>query len=160
VGTVTTDDAAAQARTWTANNGGPVVILDWEANGGNLANLINVVDAFKTAGVTVQLGYYPHWYWRQQGGGILVELTIYLVSSGYPDGSGFASAIYANSGANTGTGWTAYGGATPAAWQFTNQALIVGHTVDCNAYQGTDLRILFGTTPTTRTPRPDAPVAL
>ncbi|MBS9534060.1 hypothetical protein KIH27_10740 [Mycobacterium sp. M1] len=37
---VTTDDPATQARTWTANNGGPVAMLDWEANGGSLANLI------------------------------------------------------------------------------------------------------------------------
>lgn len=47
---VTTDDDAAQARTWTANNGGPVAMLDWEANGGDLANLTAVVDAFNTAG--------------------------------------------------------------------------------------------------------------
>jgi len=63
----------------------------------------------------------------------------------YPDGGGFASTIYADSGGNTGPGWAPYGGATPAAWQFTNQALIARHTVDCNAYQGADLRILFGT---------------
>jgi hypothetical protein len=157
---VTTDDAAAQTRTWTANNGGPVAMLDWEANGGDLANLTAVVDAFNTTGITVQLGYYPHWYWQQQGEGPLAGLTIYLVSSGYPDGSGYASTIYANSGSNTGTGWAPYGGATPAAWQFTNQARIAGNTVDCNAYQGTDLRALFGTTPTTRTPTPDAAVAL
>jgi hypothetical protein len=36
------------------NNGGPVAMLDWEANGGDLANLTAVVDAFNTAGVTVQ----------------------------------------------------------------------------------------------------------
>jgi hypothetical protein len=157
---VTTDDAAAQARTFTGNNGGPVAMLDWEANGGDLANLIAVVDGFNTAGITVQLGYYPHWYWQQQGGGTLAGLAIYLVSSGYPDGGGYASTIYANSGANTGTGWAPYGGATPVAWQFTDQARIVGQTVDCNAYQGTDLRVLFGTTPTARTPTPDAAVAL
>jgi hypothetical protein len=29
-------------------------MLDWEANGGDLANLTAVVDAFNTAGVTVQ----------------------------------------------------------------------------------------------------------
>lgn len=102
---VTTDDPASQAPTWLANNGGPIAMLDWEANGGDLANLIAVVDAFNTAGVTVQLGCYPHWYWQQQGGGTLAGLTISLVSSGYPDGSGYASTIYANStGSNTGTG--------------------------------------------------------
>jgi len=157
---VSTDDASAQTHTWAANNGGPVAMLDWEANGGDLANLTAVVDAFNAAGVTVQLGYYPHWYWQQQGGGTLAGLATYLVSSDYPDGGGYAFTIYADSGGNTGPGWAPYGGATPNAWQFTNQALIAGHTVDCNAYQGADLRILFGTTTPTRTPTPDAAVTL
>lgn len=156
---VTTDDAGAQANTWAANNGGPTAMLDWEANGGDLANLTAVVDAFNTAGVTVQLGYYPRWYWQQQGGGTLAGLATYLVSSGYPDGGGYASTIYTDSGGNTGAGWAPYGGATPAAWQFTNQAVIAGHTVDCNAYQGTDLRNLFGTNPT-RTPTPEEATTL
>jgi len=157
---VTTDNPTAQAHTWTANNGGPVAMLDWEANGGDLANLTAVVDAFNSAGVSAQLGYYPHWYWQQQGGGTLTGLATYLVSSGYPDGGGYAFTIYTNAGGNTGPGWAPYGGAIPAAWQFTDQALIAGHTVDCNAYQGADLRTLFGTTTPTRTPTPDAAVTL
>ncbi|MEY8018888.1 MULTISPECIES: GH25 family lysozyme [Mycobacterium] len=152
---VTTDDPASQVRTWHANNGGTRAMLDWEDNGGDLANLTAVVDAFNAAGIIVQLGYYPQWYWRQQGRGTLSGLADALVSSGYPDGSGYASTIYADSGGNTGEGWAPYGGVTPAAWQFTNSANIAGHTVDCNAYQGTDLRVLFDTTPTTRTPTPD-----
>lgn len=156
---VTTDDPGAQARTWVASHGGSVAMLDWEAGGGDLANLTAVVDAFNTAGVTVQLGYYPHWYWQQQGGGVLAGLATYLVSSGYPDGGGYASTIYADSGGNTGAGWAPYGGATPAAWQFTNQARIAGHAVDCNAYQGDNIRVLFGTT-LTRTPTPDRAATL
>ncbi len=132
-------------------------MLDWEANGGDLANLTAVVDAFNNAGVSVQLGYYPHWYWQQQGGGILTRLATYLISSGYPDGGGFASAIYANSGGNTGGGWTPYGGTAPTAWQFTDQARIAGHTVDCNAYLGADLRVLFGSIAPTRAPTHDSP---
>jgi len=54
----TTDDAASQARTWHGNNGGTLAMLDWEDNGGDLANLTAVVDAFNAAGITVQLGYY------------------------------------------------------------------------------------------------------
>ncbi len=156
---VTTDDPTAQAHTWAANNGGPVAMLDWEANGGNLANLA-AVDAFNISCVTVQLGYYPRWYWQQQGGGTLAGLATYLVSSGYPNGSGYASTIYTDSGGNTGIGWASYGGATPAAWQFTDQARIARHTVDCNAYQGTDLRVLFGTTAPSRRPTPDEAVTL
>jgi hypothetical protein len=142
---VTTDDPASQAHTWQGNNGGTRAMLDWEDNGGDLANLTSVVDAFNAAGVTVQLGYYPHWYWSQEGEGNLSHLARALVSSGYPDGSGYASTIYANSGGNSGEGWAAYGGATPAAWQFTNSADITGFTVDCNAYRGRDITVLFGT---------------
>ena len=119
-------------------------MLDWETNSGDLANLIAVVDAFNTAGITVQLGYYPQWYWSQQGGGDLSDLANALVSSGYPDGTGYASTIYTNAGGHTGSGWAPYGNTTPAAWQFTDRADIAGITVDCNAYLGTDLTALFG----------------
>jgi hypothetical protein len=37
-----------------------------------------------------------------------------------------------------------YGGATLGAWQCTDRA---GLTVDCNAYPGTDLTVLFGAAP-------------
>ncbi len=155
---VTTDDPASQAQTWLGNNGGARTMLDWENGGGNLANLTAVVNAFNNAGVAVQLGYYPQWYWHRQGGGSLVNLANALVSSAYPDGPGYASVIYENSGGSSGSGWLPYGGAAPAAWQFTNRALIAGITVDCNAYQGDDIRELFGvsaghgTTPTAPPP--------
>jgi hypothetical protein len=145
---VTTDDAASQARTWRANQGGSSAMLDWENNSGDLANLIAVVDAFNTAGITIQLGYYPQWYWNQQGGGDLSQLANALVASGYPDGNGYAWTIYTNSNGDTGAGWAPYGGATPGAWQFTDRADIAGLTVDCNAYLGTDLPVLFGVVPT------------
>ena len=144
---VTGDDAAAQARTWQGNGGGPLAMLDWEANGGTLSNLTAVVDAFNAAGISVQLGYYPRWYWSQQGGGNLAGLANELVSSGYPDGPGAASAVYATAGGNGAAGWAPYGGMTPAAWQFTDRAGVAGITVDCNAYRGDDLKVLFGTGP-------------
>jgi Glycosyl hydrolases family 25 len=145
---VTTDDPASQARTWLANHGGAEAMLDWETNSGNLTNLIAVVDAFNTAGITIQLGYYPQWYWNQQGGGDLSQLANNLVSSAYADGTGYAWTVYTNSGADIGSGWTPYGGATPAAWQYTDSAKIAGLNVDCNAYLGTDLTRLFGGTST------------
>jgi hypothetical protein len=144
---VTTDDPAAQAHTWLANQGGTDAMLDWETNSGDLTNLIAVVDAFNTAGITIQLGYYPRWYWNQQGGGDLSDLANALVSSGYPDGNGYAWTIYTNSNGDTGTGWAPYGGTTPAAWQYTDRADVAGLNVDCNAYLGTDLTVLFGMTP-------------
>lgn len=144
---VTTDDPASQAQTWLANHGGPSATLDWENNSGDLTNLIAVVDAFNTAGITIQLGYYPQWYWNQQGGGDLSDLTNNLVSSGYPHGTGYAWTIYTNSGGDAGQGWAPYGNTTPTAWQYTDRADVAGLNVDCNAYLGTDLTVLFGVTP-------------
>jgi hypothetical protein len=144
---VTTNDPASQAQTWLANNGGPSAMLDWETNSGDLTNLTAVVNAFNTAGITIQLGYYPQWYWNQHGGGNLSDLANALASSAYPDGTGYASTIYANSDGDTGTGWAPYGNTTPAAWQYTDHANIASHTVDCNAYPGNDLTALFGAAP-------------
>ena len=146
---VTADDAASQARTWLANQGGSLAMLDWEDNSGDLANLIAVVDAFNTAGITAQLGYYAQWYWSEQDGGDLAGLANALVSSAYPDGTGYASAIYSNAGGQAGQGWAPYGNATPAAWQFTDDANIGAVSVGCNAYLSTDIWVLFGSAPTT-----------
>lgn len=144
---VTVDDAAAQVRTWLGNHGGTSTMLDWEHNGGDLANLTAVVEAFNAAGITVQLGYYPRWYWSQEGGGDLSGLANALVSSAYPDGAGYAFTIYTRSGGNAGEGWAPYGNAAPAAWQFTDEASIGAIRADCNAYRGADLAVLFGVTP-------------
>ena len=144
---VTTDDPASQAQTWLGNNGGTQAMLDWEANGGDLANLISVVDAFNDAGVNIQLGYYPQWYWSQQGGGSLSNLADGMVSSAYAGGTGYASTLYTQSGGNSGDGWEPYGGVTPSAWQFTESANIDGYIVDCNAYLGSNIAVLFGTVP-------------
>lgn len=83
------------------------------------------------------------WYWSQHGGGDLSQLANALVASGYPDGTGYAWNIYTNTGGDTGTGWTPYGGATPGAWQFTDRADVAGLTVDCNAYRGGNICGLF-----------------
>jgi Glycosyl hydrolases family 25 len=147
---VTTNDPSSQAQTWQANNGGSVAMFDWEANSGDMSNFWAVANAFNAVGVTVQIGYCPQWYWNQVSGGDFSSLPA-LVSSGYPDGGGYASVIYANSGGDSGEGWASYGNATPAAWQFTDSANIAGFSVDCNAYRGTDITALFGTTPSPST---------
>jgi hypothetical protein len=143
---VTTDDPNTQVAVWNANNGGPNAMLDVEANSGDINNFWNVVNAFNNAGVNVSLAYVPHWYWQEIGSPDLSALAanqISLISSNYPDGSGYASTIYANAGGDSGAGWNPYGGATPAVTQFTDSADVAGITVDCNAYKGTNLDALF-----------------
>ncbi len=133
---VTEDDPAAQAAMWNANNGGPLAMFDFESNSGDMNNFWNVANAFNAAGVQVQEGYCPNWYWNSVGGGDLSKIP-FLISSAYPGGSGYASDIYNQAGGDAGEGWNSYGGATPLGWQFTDKALIAGLTVDCNAFRGT-----------------------
>jgi len=148
---VTTDDPGAQAATWNDNGGGPNAMFDWEANSGNLGNFWNVTNGFNAGGVNITLGYCPEWYWSEVGGGDLGELAanqIGLVSSAYPiSGANYASSIFASAGGDCGEGFTPYGGGTPAAWQFTDRAIIAGFSVDCNAFLGTpaELQQLFTT---------------
>ena len=144
---VSTNDPAAQTHTWLGNNGGSIAMLDWEANGGDLSNLTAVVDAFNAAGVTVQLGYYPQWYWSQQGGGNLSSLANALVSSHTRTALATPQRFTRTRVAIPARAWRLTGGATPAAWEFTNSADIAGFTVDCNAYQGNNITVLFGTAP-------------
>lgn len=142
---VTEDDPAEQAAAWNDNNGGPIAMFDFEANSGDMDNFWRVASAFNDAGVQVGQGYVPHWYWDSHGRGDLSQIP-FLISSAYPGGSGYASTIYNDGGGDDGSGWDAYGGATPKGWQFTDQALIAGLTVDCNAFKGSprDLQAALG----------------
>lgn len=145
---VTGDNAASQAQLYVNNGGSRNVMLDIEANSGDMNNVWNVVNAFNDKGINVQLVYLPKWYWGQIGSPDLSALAgnqILLVSSSYPGGSGFASSIYAAAGGDGGQGWASYGGCAPAAWQFSDKASIAGLNVDVNAFRGTDIGVLFGT---------------
>lgn len=134
---VTSNDGGSQAQTYLAAGGLPNAMFDWEANGGDLANYYAVATAFNTAGVNVGVGYCPRWYFDEVGGGDLSQAGA-IVSSAYPGGTGYASQIYEAAGGDEGSGWAPYGGVTPTCWQFTDQALVAGITVDCNAFKGTE----------------------
>lgn len=155
---VTTNDAGAQAQTYLANGGLPNAMFDWEANSGDLANYYTVASAFNGAGVNVGVGYCPHWYWQEVGGGDLTQAGA-IVSSAYAGGSGYASTIYANAGGDNGSGWTPYGGVAPTCWQFTDQAVIAGIPMDCNAFKGTpdQLAQLFTGAPVNPQPTSNPP---
>jgi hypothetical protein len=134
-----TSGPASQAAQFVSNDGGGNVMLDFELLAGGISNFWALVTAFNNAGVNVSMAYLPDWYWGQIGEPDLSDLAanqISLVSSAYPDGSGYASDVYANSGGDSGEGWAPYGGATPTCWQFTDSANIAGIMADCNAYEG------------------------
>lgn len=154
---VTTNDGNSQAQTYLANGGLLNSMFDWEANGGNLENYYAVANAFNSNNVKVGVGYCPQWYWNEVGGGDLTQAGA-LVSSAYPGGSGYASTIYYGAGGDTGEGWNPYGGVIPTCWQFTDQALIAGLSMDCNAFKGTidQLSQLFSGEPVARIPNQDA----
>jgi Glycosyl hydrolases family 25 len=155
---VTENDPAEQAQNWLDSGGGTVAMFDFEANSGDMDNFWAVANAFNAAGVNVQMGYIPNWYWSEVGGGDLSQVPV-LVSSAYPIGStsGFASSLYDQCDGDDGEGWDTYGGAEPTCWQFTDNASVSPFTgIDCNAYRGTDdLATVFGQT----APAPPAPPA-
>lgn len=123
------------------------VMLDWEDRGGDGNNLRAAVREFRRAGLRVVFGYVPPWYWNQAGRPNLADLGLAIVASGYPGGAGTPAQIYKRVG--SGTWGNGYGGVKPTILQFTDQALVAGLKVDCNAYPGTieQLTSLFdGTT--------------
>ena len=158
---VTESDPNGQAQAYLNNGGTTNVMLDYEANSGGIENFWSVVDAFNRVGLNVQILYLPQWYWSgTMGSPDLSPLNgngISLVSSNYPAGTGFASSIYEDAGGDSGPGWAGYGGVYPAAWQFTDKATVCGIPVDCNAYRGDDINVLFGTVAAAPPPPPPPP---
>ena len=149
---VTTDGAVSQVETFLSNGGGTTVMLDFEANSGDIENFWDVVAAFNAAGVQVVLSYIPHWYWQEIGSPDISTVPG-LIASDYVGGSGYASDLYP--GDDDTDFWFGYGGATPAILQFTDAAIIAGMSMDCNAFRGTlaELQTLLGA-PVTQPPAP------
>ena len=95
-----------------------------------MARIVDLTTRYRALGGVVHLCYLPHWWWVRLGSPDLSPLTgagLALISSNYPAG-GYS---------DTGPGWTAYGGVSPAAWQYSDAQLFNGQRVDFNAYRGT-----------------------
>lgn len=130
-------NAAAQAECCWGNLGRVPLMVDAEDMPGNtgytgaltVADIVGFVVELRRLGGVCQLVYLPHWYWADHMGspdlGPLVKLGLSLVSSNYTTYS------------DTGPGWVAYGGMTPAVWQYTNARPYGGGHTDFNAYRGT-----------------------
>ena len=85
--------------------------------------------------------YLPRWIWSGHlGSPDLRVLRCPLVASDYgtnPDGS--PTSVYRARGGDDGRGWTAYGGVTPAIWQYGSNVDCPGASgsTDANAFRGT-----------------------
>ena len=100
------------------------------ASAPQISDAVDFINEYRSLGGTVHLLYLPHWYWQGNLGQAslspVIDLGMLLVSSDY---TGYS---------DTGPGWAAYGGMTPAIWQYTSTATLDGvSNVDMNAYQGT-----------------------
>ncbi|RMI31283.1 glycoside hydrolase family 25 protein [Nocardia stercoris] len=124
----------AQADTFVSNLGpGIAAMVDFEAGSGGLDTFWAFVNAVDARGTRVALSYIPHWYWQQIGGGDLSAVPG-LIQSAYVGGSGYASELYPGDDA---AGWRPFGGRTPDLLQFTDSAIVAGHSVDADAFRGT-----------------------
>lgn len=121
-------DPAVQAAYYRSFAGNVPCMLDVETEGSSKPGVDQVV-AFITAlhglGGRVWGVYFPQWYWGEVGGDLsrLTAAGAVLISSAYT--------TYTDSG----PGWNAYGGATPAAWQYTSTP------IDMNAFKGTPAQL-------------------
>jgi GH25 family lysozyme M1 (1,4-beta-N-acetylmuramidase) len=100
------------------------------ASAPQISDAADFINEYRALGGKTYLLYLPHWYWAGDLGQVpltpVIDLGMLLVSSDYTAYS------------DTGPGWAAYGGMTPAVWQYTSSATLNGVTnVDMNAYQGT-----------------------
>jgi len=137
---VNTADLAAQAAHAFQVVGTTPMMWDAEAAGATVPRLLELTSRYRALGGVASLVYLPRWWWRDHPGAPdltpLARAGLALISSDYdnrpPDG------------------WQAYGGVTPAVWQFTSTRPFNGQLCDFNRYPGTveQLRALFaGTTP-------------
>ncbi len=146
VDTSNADSQAATCARWIGDESIPVA-LDWEANGGNWSNLLNVLKAFRAAGLNVRLLYTGAWYWSQVGSPNMSGCGLVLWKSRYPTTNpGSPAALYAKVPASY---WAPLGGLPTSLLQFTNHATIAGMSTDCSAFQGTrdEFAALLGTAP-------------
>lgn len=108
-----------------------------------IADAVAFRDAFRKLGGLVRLNYFPHWYWQELGSPSLSALSdLALVNSAYPS-SGYS---------DSSTNWNAYGGQSPALWQFTDSQSFGGKLVDFNAFRGSVAQLKSLLSPADPTP--------
>ncbi len=144
---VTTDPPelqAANCRRWIGDPTIPVMV-DWEEGGGDFANALAVIVALRAVGLTVPLGYFPRWYWEEQGRPDLRPAGVRLISSRYPTNApGCAPALFQRVPVHY---WNGYGGLVPSMLQFSSHATTQGIEIDADAYRGDRAGLLAALAP-------------
>lgn len=127
----------AQAAHCSSIVGSTPVMIDCEdtTDHPTVADCIAFADGIRARGGVCTTVYMPEWYWQSIGSPDLRPLAaagLHLVSSNYTTYS------------DTGSGWSPYGGVTPAIWQYSSTFPYGGRAVDINAFRGSvdDLRTL------------------
>ncbi|MBF5002213.1 peptidoglycan DD-metalloendopeptidase family protein, partial [Nocardia sp. BSTN01] len=129
-------DIEAQADLFVAQLGDKSIpaMIDHEANSGGADVARAMVAAIQRRGVRVGLTYLPRWYHEQIGSPDLTGLPPLMSSSYGAYRAGYASAIYPG---GHDSGWQSYGGLDVAIFQFSEQGLVAGRSVDVDAFRGT-----------------------
>lgn len=140
-------DPDAQAELFAEHLGDAAAMVDFEADSGGMNTFWAFVNAVNKRGRRIDLSYIPRWYWQQIGSPDLSQVPG-LIQSSYVGGTGCAADLYPGDAAPN---WNGFGGKAVDLLQFTDAALVAGHTVDANAFRGSvdDLRHLLGATPPT-----------
>ncbi|MFI1915922.1 glycoside hydrolase family 25 protein [Nocardia sp. NPDC020380] len=136
-------DVAAQAELFLEHVGDVPTMVDFEADSGDISTFWAFVEALNARGRRLDLSYIPRWYWQQIGSPDLSQVPG-LIQSSYVDGRGAATDLYPGDDSSF---WNGFGGKAVDLLQFTDSALVAGHSVDADAFRGTldDLCCLLGT---------------
>jgi GH25 family lysozyme M1 (1,4-beta-N-acetylmuramidase) len=111
------------------------VILDVEANSGDVSMARAILADLNARGYRTPLLYLPRWYWQQIGSPDLAGLPP-LWSSHYPDN--VVGSLAGKWAQIPDSYWAGYGGLNVAVLQFTSSASVGGRSpIDANAFRGT-----------------------
>lgn len=120
------------------------VIMDVEANSGDVNLTRDIVNRVRGAGRRVPFTYIPRWYWQQIGSPNLAGLPP-LWSSRYPDN--VVRAVQDAYNHAPASYWTGYGGNTVGLLQFSSSGNVGGQSpIDLDAFNGSrsQLAAIFG----------------
>lgn len=115
------------------------IMLDWEDGGGTWQNCLDVLAAFRSAGLKVTMLYVGSGYAAAQGATNIDATGLHVIRPRYwTNDTGHPRTLWDDMPAPSGFGLAPFNGATPDATQFTQYGLVYpGMAIDVNAIVGT-----------------------